>query len=98
MQQEYVLTELQEYGCAQPAPSDHTSVMEVVKYLQACNALFKRGLLGKRAFTPSKTSPVLTSISKGYSFFKEWADEMVQQGQLFLNDAQLCYMQCNCTL
>ena len=55
-------------------------MFELVKYLRACNEIFERGILGKKAFVHTVDSPVLESIRTGFKYFTEWADLLIQQG------------------
>ena len=84
IQQEYVLTELEEYVTQTPAPVDSVSVQHVVLYLKACNQMFERGILEKKGFIKSINSPVLASIKNGFRFFSEWADKVIEEGNITL--------------
>lgn len=75
-----MLTELLEYAAQDPTPSDARSVQQTHAYLQACNALFERGILGKKVYIRSMASPVIESIDKGFQFFATWADSLLHQG------------------
>lgn len=79
-QQEYVLSELQEYASQSPPPPDAASVQKTVQYLQACNKLFERGILGKRVFIKSTQSPILTGMEEGFKFFTAWLDQKLSEG------------------
>ena len=45
-QQEHIISELKEYVAGSPTPLDASAVAMVVNYLEACNRLFERGILG----------------------------------------------------
>lgn len=85
LQQEYVLTELEEYAMQTPAPVDSASVQHVVMYLKACNKMFERGILEKKGFIKSTQSPVLSSIKDGFRYFSEWADKAIDEGKCIHN-------------
>lgn len=84
LQQEHVLSELQEYASEDPRPSDSNSVLEVVAYLTACNQLFERGILGKRVFIRSADCPILDNMDKGFKYFSDWLDVELSKGTLIL--------------
>ena len=79
-QQEHVLAELEEYACGTPAPCDSESVLQTVAFLKACNALFERGILGKRVFIKHMESPIIASMDRGYQFFVQWLNEKLDEG------------------
>lgn len=81
LQQEHVLSELKEYATAQPPPPDAGSVLETVDYLQACNSIFERGILGKGVFIKTMDNPILRNIASGYQYFTEWLDRKLEAGQ-----------------
>ena len=80
-QQEHVLTELFEYTTREPPPPDRPSVQQTLAYLQACNSIFERGIIGKQAYVRSMTSPVIKNIDSGFKFFSTWADSLLCQGR-----------------
>ena len=48
-------------------------------YLKACNALFEEGLLKKTPVTGAESEPI-KNIKKGFTFFEEWLDDILEQG------------------
>lgn len=82
MQQEHVLSELQEYAHQTPPPQDAESVKEAAAFLTACNQLFERGILGKHNFVGSHPTPnpILANMEKGFVYFTSWLDEQIGQG------------------
>lgn len=78
MQQETVLSELVSY-CSPDVgtpPDDSESVLEVWKYLTACNKLFEHGFLSSRHVKTLEDDVVLGNINDGYKYFVEWFDEL----------------------
>ena len=61
-----------------PTPLDASEVAMVVKYLEACNRLFKRGILGHVRIStyPNK---ILDNM-EGYAFFSKWLDSLLENG------------------
>ena len=80
-QQEHVIAELKEYATATPPPSDAKEVLCVVDFLEACNKMFERGLLG-HVRIPTYPNQILTNMKEGYSFFTRWLDSLLQNGTL----------------
>ena len=80
MQQEHVLSELQEYGSQNPPVNDAASVMSTVAYLKACNQIFERGILGKGVYIKSLSNPILANMDAGFSYFTTWLDHELSQG------------------
>jgi len=76
-----VLSELREYATTQPPPADASSVLESALYLEACNAIFERGILGKGAFIKTMDNPILKSMDSGYEYFTKWLDRKLEAGQ-----------------
>ena len=68
-QQEHVFTELKEYAASTPTPLDATAVAMVVKYLEACNRLFERGILG-HVYISTYPNHILNNMEEGYSFYQ----------------------------
>ncbi len=93
LQQQYVLAELEEYALQTPIPVDSQSVMQTVMYLKACNQLFEQGILFKSGFIRSTQSPVLVNINKGFQYFSEWADSLIQEGTY--NESYTCTLKPN---
>ena len=73
MQQEHVLSELKTYCQQSPVPHDYQNVLAVLKYLQACNCIFERGLLSHHGIY-DENSAALASIKEGFNFFATWLD------------------------
>ena len=69
-QQEYVLSELEEYTKLTPTQEDSACAQHVLTYLKACHKIFERGILEK-AFIKSTQSPLPSSIKDGFKFFSE---------------------------
>ena len=61
-QHEHVHAELQEYALQEPAPNDALTVLETVKYLQACHEIFERGILGKKVLIKSMDNLILRNM------------------------------------
>ena len=70
-QQELVLSELYQYTTQVPEPEDVNSVKLTLQYLEACNRLFEKGFLCHQKISDID-SPVLDSISMGFSYFLKW--------------------------
>ena len=81
MQQEYVISELEEYVSKSPSPADSVSVQEVVLYLKACNQLFERGILAEKGFIKKMDSPLIHNMKKGFKYFAEWANNLIAEGR-----------------
>ena len=81
LQEQEVLAELQGYVNTVPPPEDVLTVNAAVKFLQACNALFERGLLSKHGWINSTPNPITNSITKGYTFFSNWYDQLLTTGE-----------------
>ena len=78
MQQEHVITELKEYATSSPTPLDASTVAMVVGYLEACNRMFERGLLGHVRIS-TYPNQILDNM-EGYSFFSQWLDSLLENG------------------
>ena len=79
-QQDEVLAELQEYASSKPRPHDADSVEMVVKYLQALNKFFEKGLLGTKVRVFNPEGWTLQRMEDGFNFFKEWRVEKISEG------------------
>jgi hypothetical protein len=75
------MSELLEYAKMHPPPEDSHEVLATESYLRALNNIFERTLLGKktRIFQPDGSS--MQRLEKGFSYFREWADELVEKGE-----------------
>jgi hypothetical protein len=62
-----------------PPPTDAFTTQSTLKYLEACNKLFERGLLS-HAKIRSKESEALSNIQKGFSFFSKWLESLFDEG------------------
>ena len=82
LQQEYVISELQEYASELPATEKSVSdqTISTVEYLKACNKIFERGILAKKGFIKDSSSPLIRSMEDGFNFFTNWLDEKLIQG------------------
>lgn len=81
LQQEHVIAELKEYATSSPSPSDSKEVLCVVRYLEACNKLFERGLLGNVSIY-TFPNPILNNMERGYRFFTEWLELLLKKGMI----------------
>ena len=72
-----------------PPPADSASAKLTLKFLEACNKIFERGLLSHDKVT-SPDSRVVTNITEGFKFFSTWLDGIYAEG-LMLNN-------CNATM
>lgn len=79
MQQENVLTELYEYMNQNPPLLDVPVVKCVHKYLTACNLMFERGFLSHDRVSKEDVH-VLDNISKGFVFFCDWLQILLDEG------------------
>ena len=73
------MTELFSYVSTEPPPCDAPSVKCTLKYLTACNQLFEQGLLSHGRVS-LKDTKILDSIKKGYSFFSNWLQSLLEEG------------------
>ena len=75
------MSELLEYAKMDPPPEDSHEVLATESYLRALNNIFERTLLGKktRIFQPDGSS--MQRLENGFSYFLEWADELVVNGE-----------------
>ena len=75
------MSDLLEYAKMDPPPEDSCEVLATESYLRALNNIFERTLLGKktRIFQPDGSS--MQRLEKGFSYFLEWADELVINGE-----------------
>jgi hypothetical protein len=53
-------------------------VTNTLKYLEACNKIFRNGLLRHKRIT-DMNSDVLRAIEDGYTFFSEWICQILQE-------------------
>ena len=81
IQQENVLTELYSYVNQIPPPADAPSVKCTLKYLTACSQLFEQGFLSHKRVS-IKEREVLVNIEKGFCFFSEWPQSIIDEGNL----------------
>ena len=84
VQQEHVLAELSEYSLHNPASLDTPCTKKVTEYLTACNSLFERGILGKKVYINSTSSPILTSMDCGFNYFSKWLDVELAKGIIYM--------------
>ena len=89
MQQEHVIAELKEYMNSTPTPHDATSIGLTIKYLEACNQMFERGILAHVRIW-SGDSQILANMEKGYDFFCSWVDSLLARGNI-----HACYISSN---
>lgn len=78
-QQEQVLSELYWYTHQAVLPEDNASVLEALKYLEACHKLFEKGFLSHERIT-SADCEVLKNINEGYTYFKDWISSILEKG------------------
>lgn len=79
LQQEHVISELKEYVSSTPTPPYAANVALTIEYLEACNQLFERGILGHVRIW-SGDSVILQNMEKGYKFFSSWLDGLLTEG------------------
>ena len=70
-----MLSELHQYTTQDPEPEDVNSVKLTLQYLEACNRLFEKGCLSHEKICDTG-SPVLDSISMGFSYFLKWHEAL----------------------
>ena len=71
---EHVISELKEHMSSTPPPHYAASIALTVQYLEACNQLFKRGILSHTRIW-SGNSVILQNMEKSYKFFHlGWMD------------------------
>ena len=75
-----MLSELLEFASMDPTPPEINSILATEGYLRGLNDIFERTLLGRRTriFQPEGTA--MQHLQKGFSFFKEWAEELIESG------------------
>ena len=66
-----MLSELHQYTTQVSEPEDVNSVKLTLQYLEACNRIFEKGFLCHEKICDTD-SPVLHSISTGFSYFLKW--------------------------
>ena len=71
-----------EHASQPPVPPDVPLVIKTIDYLQACNKLFERGILGKHVFVKNMSSPILASMEEGYQFVSCRFDNKLTQSML----------------
>ena len=74
-----MLSELYRYVSENTTASDTASVKLTLKYLEACNKMFEKGLLSHKRIT-SVDSEVLTSINTGFQYFVSWHKDLAAKG------------------
>ena len=79
-QQEHVIAELKEYMTTTPPPPYADNVALTVQYLEACNKIFERGILGHVRIW-SGDSAILHNMEEGYKFFCTWINGHLQKGK-----------------
>ncbi len=78
-QQEHVISELKEYSTSTPPPPYAANVALTIQYLEACNQLFERGILGHVRIW-SGDSPILKKMEKKFEVFCSWLDGLLKEG------------------
>ena len=73
------MSELYRYVSENPTASDANSVKLTLKYLEACNKIFEKGLLSHKRIT-SVDSEILTSIKTGFHYFVSWHKDLAAKG------------------
>lgn len=53
-----------------------------MKFLEACNLVFERGILSKGGWIKNYPNPITNSIKEGFKFFVDWYDKLLEQGIL----------------
>lgn len=74
-----MISELKEYVNSIPTPPHAANVGLTIKYLEACNQLFERGILAHVRIW-SGDSQILANMEKGYNFFCSWLDGLLVKG------------------
>ena len=72
------MSELKEH--AHCHPGDDAAVKMVIKYLQALNNMFERGILGNKVRVFDVNGSTIQRMENGFNFFSQWMDELVSQG------------------
>ena len=75
------MSELLEYAKTDPPPDDSFEVLATEHYLRALNNMFERTLLGKKTRLFQSNGSGMQRLESGFSFFQEWADELVADGE-----------------
>ena len=73
VKQEHVISQLKEHMDSVPPPKYAPNVALTVKYLEACNQLFERGILSHTGIWSGEKCDTL-EYGKGYNFFTSWLD------------------------
>ena len=71
-----MIAELKEHLLDVPS----VEVKATVKFLEACNSLFERGILSKRCWIKDFPNPITNSIEEGFKYFLNWYDSLLEQG------------------
>ena len=51
--------------------------LAVLKYLQACNLIFEKGILSEKCiYSSPSSSPILENIKEGFMYFEEWRNQV----------------------
>ena len=72
-----MLSELFSYTKSDPPPDDVDSTQCTLRYLEACNQLFERGLLSHER-VHNKDTTLIENVQHGYQFFCDWLDDIVK--------------------
>lgn len=75
-----MIAELREYSTTTPPPPYAANVALTIQYLEACNILFERGILGHVCIWSGDSPMLLQSIEKGYKFFTSCLDGLLEKG------------------
>ena len=78
-----MLSELVWYINQDPLPPDKDTTSEVLAYLEACSLLFEQGFLSHGRVI-SLDADILKNINKGYQYFTEWIDGIIDKGMEWL--------------
>ena len=75
-----MIAELKEHMTTIPPPPYAANVALTVQYLEACNKMFERGILGHVRIW-SGDSTILHNMEEGYKFFRTWINGLLQKGK-----------------
>ena len=72
------LGELHWYTNQKPPPADAGVASETLEHLKACNLLFEKGFLS-HDYVRGINSDVIKNINRGFYYFTEWLDSILQK-------------------
>ena len=75
-----MLTENFSHTKSIPLPADVDSAHCTLRYLEACNLIFEKGLLSHE-HVKSSDSEILENVQLGLKFFCDWLDNILESGK-----------------